>query len=250
LVETALRSKVSVTAVLFSEAGARHLSRLSQWIPPEARLLSTTNRLFAQIAGTEAPQGVAALVQPRAANFDDLVTGLPLIVLLAAVQDPGNVGALARAAEAFGASGLAACSAGGIGTANPFGPKALRASAGSTLRLPVLRGIAAPVLMAQLRVASVRVYAACPDESVAQDVKGAPGRRPRVPWEVDWRAPSALLIGNEGAGLPAELVRSADAIVSIPQSAAPQADDPLDSLNAAVAGGILLYEAARQRGLG
>jgi TrmH family RNA methyltransferase len=250
LVETALRSKVGVKAVLFSETGARHLPKLSAWIPAETRLLRTTDRLFAQVAGTEAPQGVAALVQPRAATFDDLMTGLPLIVVLAAVQDPGNVGAMARAAEAFGASGLAACPADGIGTANPFGPKALRASAGSSLRLPVLRGIAAPVLMAQLRVAGVRVYAACPDESVAQDVKGAPGRRPRVPWEVDWRAPSALLIGNEGAGLPAELVRSADAIVSIPQSAAPQADDPLDSLNAAVAGGILLYEAARQRGLG
>jgi len=166
------------------------------------------------------------------------------------VQDPGNVGAMARAAEAFGGTGLAACSADGIGSADPFGPKALRASAGSALRVPVLRGIAAAVLMAQLRVAGVRLYAACPDESVAQDVKAAPGRKPRAPWEVDWRSPSALLIGNEGAGLPAEIVRSSDAIVSIPQASAPQADDPLDSLNAAVAGGILLYEAARQRGLG
>ena len=250
LVETALRSKVEIPALLFSVTGARHLPQLSPWIRPDTRLLSATDRLFAQIAGTETPQGVAALVRPQLATFDDLVTGLPLIVLLAGVQDPGNVGAMARAAEAFGASGLAACPADGIGTANPFGPKALRASAGSTLRIPVLRGIAAPVLMAQLRVAGVRLYAACPDESVARDIKSAPGRKPRAPWEVDWRSPSALLIGNEGAGLPAELVRSADAIVSIPQSAAPQADDPLDSLNAAVAGGILLYEAARQRGLG
>jgi TrmH family RNA methyltransferase len=250
LVETALRSKVEIPALLFSSTGERHLPQLSPWIRPDTRLLSTTDRLFAQIAGTEAPQGVAALVKPQLATFDDLVTGLPLIVLLAGVQDPGNVGAMARAAEAFGATGLAACPADGIGTANPFGPKALRASAGSTLRVPVLRGIAAPVLMAQLRVAGVRLYAACPDESVARDIKSAPGRKPRAPWEVDWRSPSALLIGNEGAGLPAELVRSADAIVSIPQSAAPQADDPLDSLNAAVAGGILLYEAARQRGLG
>lgn len=250
LVETVLRSKVEIPALLFSATGARHLPQLSPWIAPDTRLLSTTDRLFAQIAGTEAPQGVAALVKPQLATFDDLVTGLPLIVLLAGVQDPGNVGAMARAAEAFGATGLAACPADGIGTANPFGPKALRASAGSALRIPVLRGIAAPVLMAQLRVAGVRLYAACPDESVARDIKSAPGRKPRAPWEVDWRSPSALLIGNEGAGLPAELVRSADAIVSIPQSTAPQADDPLDSLNAAVAGGILLYEAARQRGLG
>ena len=133
-------------------------------IPNGARILCTTDRLFAQIPGTEAPQGIAALVRPDAATFDDLVRGMPLIVIIAGVQDPGNVGALIRTAEAFGATGVAASFAGVIGTANPFGPKALRASAGAALRLPILRGIATPILLAQLRVAGVRVYAACPDE--------------------------------------------------------------------------------------
>jgi RNA methyltransferase, TrmH family len=168
-------------------------------------------------------------------------------VVLAGVQDPGNVGTLLRTAEAFGASGAAACSAGGIGTANPFEPKALRASAGSALRLPILRGVAAPLLLAQLRVAAVRIYAACPEEHFPAPA-GSSGKV-LAPWQADWRAPAALLIGNEGAGLPAELARSADAIVRIPQAAAPEAGVPIDSLNAAVAGGILLYEAARQRGL-
>jgi RNA methyltransferase, TrmH family len=238
LVETALRSNVEVAAVLVSDAGARHLPRLESWIPPAARLLGTSDRLFAQVAATEAPQGIAALVRPRTASFDDLVRGLPLVVVLAGVQDPGNVGALVRTAEVFGASGAAACTAGGVGTANPYSPKALRASAGAALRLPLLRGVSAAILLAQLRVAGVRVYAACPD---------APGAL--APWEVDWRAPAALLVGNEGAGLPAELVRSADVVVRIPQSATIDAEAPMDSLNAAVAGGILLYEAARQRGL-
>ena len=237
LVETALRSGVEVTAVLVSDSGNRHLARLQEWIPPAARLLRTSDRLFADAAATEAPQGIAALVRPRAATFDDLVRGLPLVLVMAGVQDPGNVGALMRTAEAFGASGAAACSAGGMGTANPFGPKALRASAGTALRLPILRGVAAPILLAQLRVAGVRVYAACPDASQAM-----------APWEADWRGPSALLVGNEGAGLPPELARSADAMVRIPQATAPDADAAIDSLNAAVAGGILLYEAARQRG--
>lgn len=239
LVETALRSGVEVTALLVSESGARHLARLQQWIPPAARILRTSDRLFAHAAATEAPQGIAALVRPRAATFDDLVRGLPLVLVMAGVQDPGNVGALVRTAEAFGASGAAACSAGGLGTANPFGAKALRASAGAALRLPILRGVATPILLAQLRVARVRVYAASPDSPQAI-----------APWEADWRVPAALLVGNEGAGLPPDLVRSADAVVRIPQSAAPDAASAMDSLNAAVAGSILLYEAARQRGRG
>jgi len=255
LVETALRSSVEVVAVLFSETGAKHISRLAPWIPPEARLLRTTDRLFASASGTETPQGVAALVRPRTAAFDDVVGGDPLILVLAGVQDPGNVGTLVRTAEALGATGIAACSAGAIGTANPFAPKALRASAGAALRLPVLRGISAPVLLAQLRVAGVRVYAACPEEN-PDGAANNTEKKPMAPWELDWRAPAALLIGNEGAGLPTDLVRSADAIVRIPQAASAlhlnaerEEDSPAESLNAAVAGSILLYEAARQRGL-
>jgi TrmH family RNA methyltransferase len=251
LVETALHSHTEIIAVLVSNSGSRHLRSLAGLIPNAARILCTTDRLFAQISGTEAPQGIAALLRPHVATFDDLVCGTPLIVIMAGLQDPGNVGALIRTAEAFGATGVAASIAGGTGTANPFGPKALRASAGSALRLPILRGITAPVLLAQLRVAGVRVYAACPD-----DVRSDSGRsascsphEPLAPWDVDWRAPSALLMGNEGAGLPPDLVRSADAAVRIPQAYAGATPAPVDSLNVAVAGGVLLYEAARQRGL-
>jgi TrmH family RNA methyltransferase len=246
LVETALRSGVEIAAVLVSESGTKSLPRLEGLIPSAARLLRTTETLFAGVAGTEAPQGIAALVRPRVGSFDDVVRGLPLVLVMAGLQDPGNVGALVRSADAFGASGAAACSAGGIGTADPFGPKALRASAGTALRLPILCGVAVPVLMAQLRVAGVRLYAACPDalEAVA-------------PWEIDWRESSALLVGNEGAGLPAEVVRSADAVVRIPQAGASgvvspssRAANSADSLNVAAAGAVLLYEAARQRNAG
>src|SRR5262249_28619736 len=157
--------------------------------------------------------------KPRTAILDDLLRGTALILLMAGVQDPGNVGALVRTAEALGATGAAACAAGGIGTASPVSPKALRASAGAALRLPILRGVATPILLAQLRVAGVRVYASSPDATGALDA-----------WEADWRGPSALLVGNEGAGLPEELVRSADAAVRIPQAVAPEAGG-MDSLN-------------------
>jgi RNA methyltransferase, TrmH family len=250
LVEAALRSGVEVLAVLFSDAGTKHLSRLAPRIPPNARLMRTSDRLFASASGTETPQGIAALVRPRAAKFDDLVVGVPLVLVLAGVQDPGNVGTLVRTAEAFGATGIAACAAGATGTANPFAPKALRASAGSALRLPILRGISAPVLLAQLRVVGVRTYAACPEHaSISSD---GVAKQVVAPWQLDWRAPVALLVGNEGAGLPSDLVRSADAVARIPQmshgDAARESDSPGESLNAAVAGSILLYEAARQRG--
>jgi len=267
LVESALRSGVEILAVLFSETGSKQISRLGRWIPPEARLLRTSDRLFASASGTETPQGIAALVRPRVGTVDDLVSGVPLVLVLAGVQDPGNVGTLVRTAEAFGASGIAACAAGAIGTANPYAPKALRASAGSALRLPIVRGVSAPVLLAQLKVAGVRVYAACPEdafdgasasrEGVSDANSQDSARKALAPWEVDWRAPAALLVGNEGAGVPGELVRSADGIVRIPQAprapvakGARQEDSPRESLNAAVAGSILLYEAARQRGLG
>lgn len=245
LVETALHAGIGIPAVLVSESGGRHLEKLAPWIPESTRLLSTSDRLFAQVAATEAPQGIAALVQPRQASFDDLVSGVPLLLVLAAVQDPGNVGTLLRTAEAFGAAGVVTCPASGTGTADPFGPKALRASAGSALRIPVLRGVGAPVLLAQLRVAGIRVYASAPDAASADGVPAAV-----APWQVSWREASALLIGNEGAGLPADLLRASDAVVSIPQAINREVGARVESLNAAVAGAILLYEAARQRGLG
>ena len=174
-------------------------------------MLRTTDRLFAHVAGDRnAARHRRAGASRSAATLDDLLRGTPLVLLMAGVQDPGNVGALVRTAEALGATGAAACSAGGIGTANPFGPKALRASAGAALRLPILRGVATPILLAQLRVAGVRVYAASPGRSEAL-----------APWEADWRGPAALLVGNEGAGLPPDLVRSADAAVRIPQRLRP-----------------------------
>jgi RNA methyltransferase, TrmH family len=263
LVESALRSGAEILAVLFSETGAKQISRLSTWIPPEARLLRTSDRLFASASGTETPQGIAALVRPRGGTLDDLLSGIPLILVLAGVQDPGNVGTLVRTAEAFGASGIAACAAGAIGTANPYAPKAMRASAGAALRLPIVHGVSAPVLLAQLKVAGVRTYAACPEDASeggpsrgSDRGSGGAVRKSLAPWEIDWRAPAALLVGNEGAGLPADLVRSADAIVRIPQAplapnfGVPHQDDSRrESLNAAIAGSILLYEAARQRGL-
>jgi TrmH family RNA methyltransferase len=210
----------------------------------------TSDKLFASVADTQAPQGIAALVRPRQATVERLLPGTALVVVLVGVQDPGNVGTIVRAAEAFGATGAATCLAEGIGTADPFGPKALRASAGSALRLPIIHDISPPVLLAQLRMIRVKVYAgvaAIFDAEENSKNKTSDAASPLLrAWEVDWKIPAAILIGNEGSGLPAEIVRAADARVYIPQAAA-TAPVGIESLNAAMAASVLLYEAMRQR---
>lgn len=241
LVEEALRSSIPIKAILVSESGRKYLAQLMSGLNSSTPVLATTDRLFANVAGTESPQGVAALVTPRRASFDDLICGpgQPLIVVLAGVQDPGNVGTILRTSEALGASGVATCSAGSLGTAHVFSPKVVRASAGAIFRLPVAEGLSSAILLAQLRVVGVRTLAAtsAPD---AHD--------PAPPWHVDLRGPIAMFIGNEGAGLPAEIERAADIHIRIPLAAARGLDAKnVESLNAATAAAILLYEASRQR---
>jgi RNA methyltransferase, TrmH family len=243
LVEETLLSGCRIQAVLFSESGKRHHQRLSPIIDrPEMAFptLYTTDRLFEGLADTEHPQGVAALVQPRGTSFDDLVRApasacAPLLVVLAGVQDPGNVGTILRTAAAFGATGAATAASGISGTASPYSPKALRASAGAALHLPILAGAALSILLAQFKVAGIRTLA-----SSAYEPRDG-GQPLLAPWEVDWCEPVALLVGNEGAGLPEEVERSSDARIRIPMARG------VESLNAAAAAAILFYEAARQR---
>jgi RNA methyltransferase, TrmH family len=243
LTEEALRSGCKIVAVLLSESGERHRERLAPYISrPEIAfpVLRTTDRLFEGLADTEHPQGVAALVEPRLATFDDLLRTpqsacSPLLVVLAGVQDPGNVGTILRTAAAFGATGAATAADGHSGTASPFSPKALRASAGAALHLPLLPGMSLSILLAQLKVAGVSTLASSVHEPGGADAPLL------APWQVDWCQPVALLVGNEGNGLPIEVERGADARIRIPMASG------IESLNAAAAAVVLFYEAARQR---
>jgi RNA methyltransferase, TrmH family len=228
LVSEALRSGLKIEAILASGSGERHLAALGSELDRATTVLRTSDKLFESVAATETPQGIAALARAPEFMLENLLRGADsLVVVLVATQDPGNVGAILRSAEAFGATGVIATR----GAAHPYAPKALRASSGSSLRLPILADMAAPITMAQLRVSGLRILAASSSQNSAA----------KRPDELDLREPLALLIGNEGAGLPPEVERSADALVRI------QLAEPVESLNAAVAASLVLYEAARQR---
>jgi RNA methyltransferase, TrmH family len=246
MVGDALRAGLQAEALLVSESGERDLDYVLRAATEcengsivVDRILRTTDKLFHSVTGTETPQGVAALFVQREWGLEDVLRGpgamresAPLVVVLAGVQDPGNVGTTVRSAEAFGATGVVATR----GSADPWSPKALRASAGSALRLPVLRAMAIPILIVQLKVAGINLYAAAAAPTATGDGLGISG-------QADLTGPVAVFIGNEGGGLSAEVTHSVDGTISIPTSGR------VESLNAGIAASILLYEAARQRRL-
>jgi RNA methyltransferase, TrmH family len=240
IVEEALRSGLECEALLVSESAevdARSVlaaASESECGISSGRVLRATDKLFASVSGTETPQGIAGLFRQPECTLEHILRGpaemrqsAPLVMVLAAIQDPGNVGTILRSAEAFGATGVVATR----GTADPWSPKALRASAGSALRLPLLRGIAVPILMAQLKIARLKLFATTSHESTrAEPIASA-----------DLRDSIAIFVGNEGGGLPSEILSAVDGILTVPLAGG------TESLNAGIAASIFLYEAARQR---
>ena len=217
LVEEAIKSGLALRTV-FRFGRPRRLDR--EACAGDTEVLITTEEVFRSATTTEHPQGIAALVETPSFTLAQMLAGTPLVVVAAGLQDPGNLGTLVRSAEAFGATGMILLP----GTVSLWNAKTLRASSGSAFRLPIV-SMTAEAAFRALREAGVEIVAA-----VARD-----GQRSRP------ARPAALLIGNEGAGLPEEWIATADARVTIPFSG------PVESLNAAVAGSVLLYEAMRQR---
>jgi RNA methyltransferase, TrmH family len=224
LLEEALRSGCDIQAVL-AAASARTAVEEHLRGRPEVRLLVLADAAFRSLAATETSQGVCALVRPPAWTLEDLFRGIPLVVVLDGLQDPGNAGAIIRAAEAFRSSGLVFVK----GAVNPYNPKAVRASAGSIFRVPLVHGLEAAPAQAALVRARLAVYATA-----------AAGGRPAQ--QANLAQGCAIIIGSEGHGVSANL-RAGATPLHIPTS-------KVESLNAAMAAGILLYEASRQRMVG
>lgn len=212
LLEEAERARCEVGAIVVAESVAGRFAHREVYQLPD--------RDFHELAATEHSQGVISLVRPPAWTIDQLFSGTALVVVLDGLQDPGNAGTIVRSAEAFGASGVLAIK----GTVNLYNPKSLRASAGSLFRLPCVQGFDEEAALGAL--AAVTCYATV-----------ANGGQPIG--EAALAAPAALIIGGEARGVSPAL-RGGSRKVMIPTTG-------VESLNAAVAASIVLYEASRQR---
>jgi TrmH family RNA methyltransferase len=200
------------------------------WLPSVVDIIEVDREALRSAVDTLSPQGIAALVAAPEWSLADACRPetSPLVLIAAGVQDPGNLGTLVRSAEAFGAACLLTTS----GTVSAWNPKAVRASAGSVFRVPVVR-VSADEL-GELNGKGLQLIAA-----VAEDSRE--GSRPVAAADANLTGACALMIGNEGSGLTDEWLRLATARITIPMPG------PVESLNAAIAGSLLLYEAARQR---
>ncbi len=224
IVEEAIRSGLRLTTVFFSESAKERVHKLLPQLSSHVETLLLPDEVFASAAPSETPQGVAALIRAKMFAFEDVFTRAPaLLVAIAGLQDPGNLGTIARSAEAFGVTGLLL----GERTVSPWNWKAVRASAGSLFRLPAVK-VELVRALSEIRSRNIRVLAASSHKGTAIA-------------EVDLRAPIAVIVGSEGAGVPKDVLAQADEVVAVPHS------PRVESLNAGIAASIVLYEAARQR---
>jgi TrmH family RNA methyltransferase len=224
LVEEAIRSGLRLSTVFFSESARPRAHKLLPQLSAHTEILLLPDDIFASAVPSETPQGIAALVRVKSFSLEDLLASEPaLLMMTVGLQDPGNLGTIARSGEAFGATGLLL----GEGTVSPWNWKAVRASAGSLFRLPAAKTSPQEALP-KLKSHGIRVLA-------TSSHKGTPL------WDAELNGPLAIAIGGEGAGLPKEITAHADELIAIPQSA------KLESLNAGIAASVVLYEAARQR---
>lgn len=229
IVEEAIRSGLKLDAVFFRESAHNLAERLLPQIGSHVETLLLPDKLFNASVPSEAPQGVAALIQLKHFSIEGMLERLqvgPVVVVLG-LQDPGNLGTILRSAEAFGSAGVVI----GEGTVSPLNSKVIRASAGSIFRLPLTmaKSTEGAQAMARLRSAGVRLIATSSHKGTPLD-------------QTDLKRPAAIFIGSEGSGLPRDLLAQVDELVAIPHT------PEVESLNAGVAASIVLYEAARQRG--
>lgn len=223
LLDEALSSGMAVTEAAVSDE-ARAAGWADRLAAANVAVRTVTGDVMSALTETETSQGVLAVARRPVFDEDRIFRGTPLVLVGVAIQNPGNVGALLRAAEAAGASGAYFTA----GSADPMSWKALRGSMGSAFRVPHVSGLDVDEALARLAARGVTTFAAVASDGERYDAAALTG-------------PVAFLVGNEGAGLPAEAAARASRRVAIPMA------PPVESLNVAVAAGVLLFEAARQR---
>ncbi len=230
LCEEALRSGLQVETVIFSEQLVRKekaAKLLRELATICNKVVSVSESLLATISYTKTPPGIIALAMRPKSQPDSLLPDHnqpPLLVVMHRLNNPVNVGAILRSAEAAGATGAVATKH----TTDPFSAKALRGSMGSAFRLPMWIG---PDYSEVLNWCVKRnIHTVCAELNAAT-----------LYTDINWRSSKALIVGPEATGLTPKEISAADATVRIPMQG------EVESLNVAVAAGVLLYEAARQR---
>jgi len=218
LLEEAQRSGIEIVDV-FRRAGA-----VMPEVQPNA-LLDVPADVFKTIQDTEHSQGVLATVRPRQFKLNDVFSPSPqLIIVLARLQDPGNVGTILRVGESFGATGCIALH----GTVSFHNSKVVRASTGSIFRFPHAGPAGLSETVQALRAGNIALVGTSPAAKTTIE-------------QWDWRKPAAILIGNEGQGLSSEELGHCDTVLRIPHKTT------VVSLNSAIAAAVILYEASKQR---
>lgn len=191
------------------------------------KVLSMEEKLFEKLSQTQASQGILAIVEKKVMEEGDFLKQIQTksgnVVLLDRLQDPGNIGTILRTADAAGYSGLMTIK----GTADLYAPKIVRAAAGSLFRMPVFAADSAEQAVSILKAAGKTILATGFDTKFCY-------------YDVNMEKNIGLIIGNEGNGISAELMDMAHQVIRIPM------DGNIDSLNAAVAAGILMYESVRK----
>ena len=190
-----------------------------------AKSITVSDSRFASLSDTVTPQGVLAVCKKKSFGLED-VQNSDFLLIGEGLADPGNIGALIRTAAAAGAQGIILSK----GTGDLYNPKVLRAAAGAALRIPVVEGVDLAEAISYLKREGVFIAAA--------HLQGT-----KLPYDLDLHRRCAILVGNEAHGLSQETSAYADALVRLPMG------NSVESLNASVAGGILLYEVVRQRRL-
>lgn len=234
ILEEAIRSGLRFSAVFFRESAQDRAERLLPQMGAQVDTLLLPDKLFDSLVPSDSPQGVAALVRLKPFSLEDVLERLHVgpVIVLAGLQDPGNLGTILRSAEAFGSAGVML----GEGTVSPFNSKVIRGSAGSVFRMPIVhRHGSSGKSAGKLEDVSEKLKARGARLIATSSHKGTPLD------QADLKSAMAIFFGNEGSGLPRDLMAKMDESIAIPHAA------QVESLNAGVAASIVLYEAARQR---
>ncbi|HVY91652.1 MAG TPA: RNA methyltransferase [Bryobacteraceae bacterium] len=224
VIEEAIRSGLRFRAVFYSDSAENRMKKLLPQISSHAEVLALPDDVFASAVATESPQGIAALLRWPSFDLDGVLASAenPLLLGTMGIQDPGNLGTIIRSAEAFGAAAVLL----GEKTVSQFNSKVIRASMGSCFRLATVKAAVSEI--GSLKTRGKRIVA-------TSSHKGNPID------QADLTGGLLIMVGSEGAGVPREYLELADEFIRVPH------EQRVESLNAAVAASVILYEAQRQR---